>query len=74
MGTISQEMNELGYDLFLNMTKTLDSGFTFGSSISSERYEDVEEQIFEKQGNEKTFNVPVIIQGESITFFIGWAF
>ena len=73
-GTISQEMNELGYDLFLNMTKTLDSGFTFGSSISSERYEDVEEQIFKKQGNEKTFNVPVILQSESITFFIGWAF
>ena len=73
-GTISQEMNELGYDVFLNMTKTLDSGFTFGSSISSERYEDVEEQIFKKQGNEKTFNVPVIIQGGSITFFIGWAF
>ena len=73
-GTISQEMNELGYDVFLNMTKTLDSGFTFGSSISSERYEDVEEQIFKKQGNEKTFNVPVILQSESITFFIGWAF
>ena len=73
-GTISQEMNELGYDLFLNMTKTLDSGFTFGSSISSERYEDVEEQIFKKQGNEKTFNVPVILQGGFITFFIGWAF
>ena len=73
-GTISQEMNELGYDLFLNMTKTFDSGFTFGSSISSERYEDVEEQIFKKQGNEKTFNVPVIVQGESITFFIGWVF
>jgi len=73
-GTISEEMNELGYDFFLNMTKTLDSGFTFGSSISSERYEDVEEQIFKKQGNEKTFNVPVIIQGGSITLFIGWAF
>ena len=73
-GTISEEMNELGYDFFLNMTKTLDSGFTFGSSISSERYEDVEEQIFKKQGNEKTFNVPVILQGGSITLFIGWAF
>ena len=73
-GTISEEMNELGYDFFLNMTKTLDSGFTFGSSISSERYEDVEEQIFKKQGNEKTFNVPVILQGGFITFFIGWAF
>jgi hypothetical protein len=73
-GTISEEMNKLGYDLFLNMTKTFDSGFTFGSSISSERYEDVEERIFKKQGNEKTFNVPVILQGRSISFFMGWTF
>ena len=73
-GTISEEMNKLGYDLFLNMTKTFDSGFTFGSSISSERYEDVEIRIFKKQGNEKTFNFPVILQGRSISFFMGWTF
>jgi len=73
-GIISEEMNELGYDLFLNMTKTFDSGFTFGSSISSERYEDVEIRTFKKQGNEKTFNVPVIHQGRSISFFMGWTF
>ena len=73
-GTISEEMNKLGYDLFLNMTKTFDSGFTFGSSISSERYEDVEIQTFKKQGNEKTFNFPVILQGRSISFFMGWTF
>jgi len=72
-GTISEEMNKLGYDLFLNMTKTFDSGFTFGSSISSERYEDVEVRTFKKQGNEKTFNVPVILQGGFISFFMGWA-
>ena len=72
-GIISEEMNEYGYDLFLNMTKTFDSGFTFGSSISSERYEDVELRTFKKQGNEKTFNVPVILQGGSISFFMGWA-
>lgn len=73
-GTFSEEMNKLGYDLFLNMTKTFDSGFTFGSSISSERYEDVEIRTFKKQGNEKTFNVPVILQGRSISFFMGWTF
>jgi len=72
-GIISEEMNEYGYDLFLNMTKTFDSGFTFGSSISSERYEDVEVRTFKKQGNEKTFNVPVILQGGFISFFMGWA-
>jgi len=73
-GTISEEMNKLGYDLFLNMTKTFDSGFTFGSSISSERYEDVKIRTFKKQGNEKIFNVPVILQGRSISFFMGWTF
>ena len=73
-GIISEEMNEFGYDLFLNMTKTFDSGFTFGSSISSERYEDVEIRTIKKQGNEKTFNAPVILQGGSISFFMGWAF
>jgi hypothetical protein len=73
-GTISEEMNKLGYDLFLNMTKTFDSGFTFGSSISSERYEDVKIQTFKKQGNEKTYNIPVILQGGSISFFMGWTF
>ena len=73
-GIISEEMKEYGYDFFLNMTKTFDSGFTFGSSISSERYEGVEERTFKKQGNEKTYNAPAILQGESISFFIGWAF
>ena len=73
-GTISEEMNKLGYDLFLNMTKTFDSGFTFGSSISSERYEDVEIRTFKKQGNEKTFNETVILQGGLISFFMGWTF
>ena len=72
--TISEEMNKLGYDLFLNMTKTFDSGFTFGSSTSSERYEDEEMRTFKKQGNEITYNVPVISQGSSILFFIGWIF
>ena len=73
-GTISEEMDGLGYDLFLNMTKTFDSGFTFGSSISSERYEDVEIRTFKKQGNEKTYNETVILQGGSISFFMGWTF
>ena len=74
MFIISKEMNNLGYDLFLNMTKTFDSGFTIGSSISSERYEDSEIRTFKKQGNEKTYNVPVVLQGEFISFFMGWTF
>ena len=74
MCIISKEMDNLGYDLFLNMTKTFDSGFTIGSSISSERYEDSEIRTFKKQGNEKTYNVPVLLQGGFISFFMGWTF
>ena len=39
MGIISQDLNEFGYDLFLNVTKTFSSGFTYGVSTSNERYE-----------------------------------
>ena len=74
MCIISKEMDNLGYDLFLNMTKTFDSGFTIGSSISSERYEDLEIRTFKKQGIEKTYSGPVVLQGGFISFFIGWTF
>ena len=74
MVIISQEMDELGYDLFLNMKKTLSSGFTCGFSISNERYEDEETRTFSKQGNEKTFTIPGLAQGSFISIFMGWTF
>ena len=74
MGIISQDLNEFGYDLFLNVTKTLSSGFTYGVSTSNERYEAEESRTFSKKGNETTFTVPVVRQGSFISIFVGWTF
>ena len=74
MGIISQDLNEFGYDLFLNVTKTFSSGFTYGISTSNERYEAEESRTFKKNGNEKTFTIPVLRQGSFISMFVGWTF
>ena len=74
MGIISQDLNEFGYDLFLNVTKTFSSGFTYGVSASNERYEAEESRTFSKNGNEKTFTIPVVRQGSFISMFVGWTF
>ena len=74
MGIISQDLNEFGYDLFLNITKTFSSGFTYGVSASNERYEAEESRTYNKNGNEKTFTIPVVRQGSFISLFVGWTF
>ena len=74
MGIISQDLNEFGYDIFLNVTKTFSSGFTYGVSTSNERYEAEESQTFSKNCNEKTFTIPVVRQGSFISMFVGWTF
>ena len=74
MGIISQDLNEFGYDLFLNITKTFSSGFTYGVSASNERYETEESRTYNKNGNEKTFTIPVVRQGSFISMFVGWTF
>ena len=74
MGIISQDLNEFGYDLFLNVSKTFSSGFTYGVSTSNERYEAEESRTFRKNGNEKTFTIPVVRQGSFISMFVGWTF
>ena len=74
MGIISQDSNKFGYDLFLNVTKTFSSGFTYGVSTSNERYEAEESRTFSKNGNEKTFTIPVVRQGSFISLFVGWTF
>ena len=74
MGIISQDSNKFGYDLFLNVTKTFSSGFTYGVSTSNERYEVEESRTFSKNGNEKTFTIPVVRQGSFISMFVGWTF
>ena len=74
MGIISQDLNEFGYDIFLNVAKTFSSAFTYGVSISNERYEAEESRTFNKKGNEKTFTVPAVRQGSFISLFVGWTF
>tara|TARA_B100000900_G_scaffold352314_1_gene319932 strand:- start:981 stop:1682 length:702 start_codon:yes stop_codon:yes gene_type:complete len=74
LGIISKDLNEFGYDLFLNITKTFSSGFTYGVSTSNERYQTEESQTFKKNGNEKTFTIPVVRQGSFISVFVGWTF
>ena len=74
MGIFSQDLDKFGYDLFLNVTKTLPSGLTFGVSTSTERYEAEESRTFNKKGNEKTFTIPVVRQGSFTSLFIGWTF
>ena len=74
MGIISQDLNEFGYDLFINVSKTLSSGFTYGVSTSNERYEAEESRTYNKNGNEKNFKIPVVRQGSFISMFVGWTF
>ena len=72
MCILSKEMDEFGYDIFFNVSKTVGSGLSYGCSLSSERYEDEERRTFKKQGHSKTFTVTA--QGLFISFFIGWTF
>ena len=74
MGIISQDSNKFGYDLFLNVTKTFSSGFTYGVSTSNERYEAEESRTYNKNGNEKNFTIPVVRQSLFISMFVGWTF
>ena len=72
--TMSNELNQLGFDIFLNLSKTFESGITAGYILSSERYEDKEEVNFSKGGYSKNYIIPVVSQGLFNTIFIGWNF
>ena len=74
IGIVSENINELGYDFFLNFSKTLKSGFTFGVSTSYERFETEETFAITKQGNEKSFIVSALDQGPFISLFLGWIY
>ena len=74
MCILSKELDEFGYDIFFNMSKAVGSGLSYGYSLSSERYEDEEKHTFKKNGQSKTFTVPITAQGLFISFFIGWTF
>ena len=73
-GIISEFTDEVGYDLFLNISKTFKSGITFGVAASHERYEIEEPMIFTKQGKKYSTNVPALSQGPFISLFLGWIY
>ena len=72
--TISNELNQLGFDIFLNLSKTFEPGLTVGYILSSERYEDREEINYSKDGYSKNYIIPVVSQGLFNTIFVGWNF
>ena len=72
--TISNELDQLGFDIFLNLSKTFESGLTVGYILSSERYEDRQELNYSKDDYSKNYIIPVVSQGLFNTLFIGWNF
>ena len=71
IGIASQGLEEFGYDIFFNISRTSSYGLSYGYSLSSERFEDQQTRTFNKQGYTKTFTIPVSSQGIFNTVFIG---
>ena len=71
IGIASQGLEEFGFDIFFNISRTSSYGFSYGYSLSSERFEDQQTLTFNKQGYTKTFTIPVSSQGIFNTVFIG---
>ena len=74
MGIYSKNFDENGYDLFIRASRTFATGLSLGYAFSRERYEDEESRTFTKQGNTKTFTVPVSAEGYFNTIYIGFTF
>ena len=71
IGIGSQGFEEFGFDIFLNISRTSSYGFSYGYSLSSERFEDQQTRTINKQDYTKTFTIPVSSQGIFNTVFIG---
>ena len=71
IGIASQGLEEFGYDIFFNISRTSSYGLSYGYSLSSERFEDQQTRTYNKQGYTKTFTIPVSSQGIFNTVFIG---
>ena len=71
IGIASQGLEEFGFDIFLNISRTSSYGLSYGYSLSSERFEDQQTRTYNKQGYTKTFTIPVSSQGIFNTVFIG---
>ena len=71
IGIASQGLEEFGYDIFFNISRTSSYGLSYGYSLSSERFEDQQTRTYNKQGYTKTITIPVSSQGIFNTVFIG---
>lgn len=78
-GIASNELDDNGYDFFINFSKNFKSGLSFGYAFSRERYEDQQIKIktFTKPDgtvHTKSFMVPIATQGFFNTFTIAITF
>ena len=71
IGIASQGLEEFGFDIFFNISRTSSYGLAYGYSLSSERFEDQQTLTYNKQGYSKTFTIPVSSQGIFNKIFIG---
>tara|TARA_Y100001970_G_C14049632_1_gene758212 strand:- start:47 stop:760 length:714 start_codon:yes stop_codon:yes gene_type:complete len=75
IGVVSQELDEVGGDLFLNFSKLTKNGFAYGYIFSRERFEDENtvKRKFKKNGieYEKFIQVPLVNYDIFHNFYIG---
>ena len=78
IGTISQELNQLGGDLFINFSKLTKNRILYGCILSLERFESnrLEKKAFQKNGVEYEKFLPssIIQYGFYNNFYIGFNF
>ena len=75
IGVVSEELEELGGDLFLNFSKLTKKRFAYGYILSRERFEDenIVKRKFKKDGvdYEKSIQVPLVNYDIFHNFYIG---
>ena len=78
IGILSQELNQLGGDLFLNFSKLTKNRIMYGYILSIERFDSqrLEKKVYQKNGIEydKVFSSPIIQYGFYHNFYIGFNF
>ena len=78
IGTLSQELNQLGGDLFINFSKLTKNRILYGCTFSLERFESqrLEKKAYQKNGveYEKFFPYSIIQHGFYNNFYIGFNF
>ena len=78
IGILSQELNQLGGDLFINFSKLTKNRILYGYIFSIERFDSqrLEKKVYQKNGVEydKVFSSSIIQYGFYHNFYIGFNF